>query len=69
MYIQFVIHTLLQYLLQSVEIGRFDLLVGAIHQHKDEWKSATLTDGAVFVMIHGMFWTPQLPVTSLDIVH
>ena len=55
--------------IQTVGSERLDLLAGAIRQLKDEWKSATTTSGAVFVMTHGMYWMQRLPATNLVTVH
>ena len=51
-----------------MDFERSDCLVGAIHQLKDEWKSATTMYGAASVMICGMQWMQKLPATSLDTV-
>lgn len=57
------------YLFQTVDSERFDWLVMEARHLKDEWKSATITSGAVFVMIHGIILMQQLLATSLVTVH
>ena len=45
----------------------YDLLEVGHHPVKEEWRSVTITSGALSVMTHGTVWMPVLPACTLAI--